>query len=155
MKLPFSSRMIVAVLAIFSSDVAFAQNATLSSDTTALVRSGGTVTLTATADYDATPGALGWSIALPADWTLVSVSGPNVPAIAPEPGSAGTLEFAYTSVPAQRAEFSVQVHYPANASAIKATPTVLVRSGGKLITLTPPAVEFRPAGDVSIQQTRN
>jgi hypothetical protein len=134
---------------------AFAQNATLTSDTTALVPSGGSVTLTATASYDATPGALGWSIALPADWTLVSVSGPHVPAIAPEPGTAGTLEFAYTSVPAQRAEFTVEVRYPANASPTKLTPTVLLRSDGKLTTLTPPAVELQRVTSGSLQRSRN
>src|SRR5215217_2782823 len=116
MKQPLSSRIIVAMLAIFGASMAFAQTAALSSDTTTLAPGGGTVTFTATVNYDATPGALGWSIALPADWTLVDVTGPSVPAIAPEPGSAGTLEFAYTAVPAQRAEFSVQVRYPANAS---------------------------------------
>lgn len=134
----------VAALAIFGAGVAFAQNASLSSDTTTLSASGGTVTLTATVNYDSTPGALAWSIALPEDWTLVSISGPNVPPIAPEAGAGGTLEFAYMSVPAQRAEFAVQVRYPARAGAAKATPTVLVRTEGKLTTLTPPPVSLQP-----------
>jgi hypothetical protein len=136
---------LVAGLAMFGAGVVFAQNAALSSDTTTLSASGGTVTLTATVNYDATPGALGWSIALPADWTLVSISGPNVPPIAPEAGSSGTLEFAYMSVPSQRAEFSVEVRYPAKATAAKAAPTVLVRTAGKLTTLTPPPVTLQPA----------
>jgi hypothetical protein len=85
---------------------------------------------------------VGWSIALPADWTLVSVGGANVPEIAPEAGTTGTLEFAYTSAPAGRAEFSVIVKYPAGVKSAKATPTVLVRTAGKLATLNPTAVEF-------------
>jgi hypothetical protein len=155
MKLPLVYRTIATSLAIFGAAAAFAQNATLSSDTTTLAPSGGTVTLTATTSYSDNPGALAWSIAIPADWSLVSVTGPNVPAIAPEAGSTGTLEFAFTSVPAQRAEFIVEVRYPANARNASATPTVLVRSGGKLSTLTPPAIELRAAAGGSTQRSRN
>jgi hypothetical protein len=120
----------------------FAQHATLTADNATLAPSGGTVALTATVSYEGEPGAVGWAIALPADWTLVSVSGPNVPSIAPDAGSTGTLEFAYTNVPSGRAAFTVLVRYPAKSAAAKATPTVLLRSGGILTTLTPPAVEL-------------
>ena len=81
-------------------------------------------------------------IALPSDWTLVSVSGANAPEISPDVGSTGTLEFAYTSAPAGRAEFNVVVRYPAGATTAKAVPTVLIRANGKLATLAPTAVEF-------------
>jgi hypothetical protein len=147
-------RSLVASLAIFAAASAFAQSAALSSDTTTLAPSGGTVVLTATTTYDAAPGALGWSIALPAEWTLVSVSGPDVPAISPQAGSSGTLEFAFTAVPAGRAEFTVQVRYPANAESAQATPKVLVRAGGKLTTLTPAPVDLRGKTVVG-QRSRN
>lgn len=131
----------LAVLCAASS--AFAQTATLTSETTTLSPGGGQLALTATVNYDGEPGAVGWAIALPADWTLVSVGGPNVPAIAPDPGSTGTLEFAFTGVPAQRAQFTVIVRYPADAKTTTATSTVLVRTGGKLNTLTPKPVPLR------------
>lgn len=131
-----------AALAVLCAASAFAQTATLTSATTTLSPAGGQLALTATVNYEGEPGAVGWAIALPADWTLVSVGGPNVPAIAPEPGSTGTLEFAYTGVPAQRAEFTVMVRYPANAKTTAATSTALVRANGKLSTLTPKPVQL-------------
>lgn len=155
MKPPLRLRVLVSVCASFFASMAFAQTATFTSDTNALAAGGGTVTLTATTNYDDPPGALGWSIELPADWALVSTSGPNVPAISPEPGSSGTLEFAFTTLPAQRAEFTVQVRYPANAATARVTSTVLVRGGGKLTTLTPPVVELRSTSAGSRSQGRN
>lgn len=149
-------RTLVAASAIAAASAAFAQTASLHSDTATLSPSGGTVTLTASVVYDDKPGALGWSVALPSDWTLVSVSGANVPAIAPDVGSAGTLEFAYTSVPAGgRAEFSMEVRYPANAASTQATPKVLVRANGKLTTLTPPSVDLRGSQVNGVQRSRN
>lgn len=147
-------RFLVASLAISSAATAFAQSAALSSDTAQLSPSGGTVVLTAATNYDTPPGALGWSIALPADWTLVSVSGPHVPAIVPDAGSSGTLEFAFTQVPAGRAEFTIHVSYPANAGSAQATPKVLVRTAGKLTTLTPAPVTLRGV-TVTGQKSRN
>lgn len=132
-------------VATLAGSVAFAQNAALVSDTTILAQSGGTLVLRATADYAGVPGALGWSIALPANWSLVVVNGPQLPAVVPEAGSTGTLEFAYTTVPQSRAEFSVVVRYPANAPSAQATSTALLRSGGKLTTLTPTPVQMRGA----------
>jgi hypothetical protein len=136
-------RLLLAASATLAASWAFAQSASLTSDTTVLAQSGGTLVLRATAEYMGEPGALGWAIALPADWSLVAINGPQAPAVAPEAGSTGTLEFAFTAVPAGRAEFSVIVRYPANAPSTQATPTVLVRSGGKLTTLTPAPVELR------------
>lgn len=133
----------------------FAQTATLTTDNATLAPAGGDVVLTATASYPETPGALGWAIELPADWSLVSVTGVNVPAITPAPGSTGTLEFAYTEVPAHRAEFSVVVRYPAGTSAATAKPTVLVRGNGKLSTLTPPAVSLRAPGAGANNRSRD
>ena len=133
-----------AFVALFcSAAAAFAQTATLSADSNRLAASGGQIVLTATVSYEGEPGALGWAIELPANWSLVSVVGPDAPSVAPSAGTTGTLEFAYTSVPANRAAFSVVVSYPAGAAAANATPTVLVRSAGKLATLKPTAVTFQ------------
>jgi hypothetical protein len=121
---------------------ALAQNATLTADTNTLSPSGGTVSLTATVSYEGEPGAVGWSIVLPADWSLVGVSGPEVPAVSPDAGATGTLEFAYTALPPQQATFVVTVRYPANAPTTAAVPTVLVRANGKLATLSPKPVQL-------------
>ena len=83
-------RYLAVTLALGLASVAFAQTASLKADVAALIPSGGSVTLTAAATYDGQPAALGWAIALPSDWTLVSVSGVNVPEISPDVGSTGT-----------------------------------------------------------------
>jgi hypothetical protein len=145
MNSPAGFRLVGAVVTLLLAATLHAQTATLTGNTAALSRSGGTVILTATATYDGTPGALGWSIAVPADWTLVAVTGPNLPGIAPQSGSTGTLEFAFTGVPPQRAEFAVEVRYPAGAGPTPVAATVLVRASGQLVTLKPTPVEFRPA----------
>lgn len=119
----------------FAAVGAQAQTASLTTDNPYLARSGGVIALTATVAYEGEPGAIGWSIQLPADWSLVSVSGSDVPQVSPEAGSTGTLEFAYTQLPAGKAGFTVVVRYPENAASTAAKTTVIVRSGGKLTTL--------------------
>jgi hypothetical protein len=132
----------IAALALSFAVSAFAQTASFTAAPTNLAAAGGEVTLTAIASYEGEPGAIGWSIVLPANWTLVSVNGPNVPAIAPKSGAEGALEFAYTAVPARRAEFRVTVRYPAGVPTAKATSTAIVRTAGNLKTLMPPPVIF-------------
>ncbi len=148
-------RFLIASVAAFAASSALGQNASLTSDTPVLAQSGGTLVLRATAEYEGEPGALGWTMVLPGDWSLVLVSGRNVPAIVPEAGSTGPLEFAYTAVPERRAEFSVVVRYPANPTSTQATSTVLLRSGGKLTTLTPAPVQLRGAEGGASRPSRN
>lgn len=143
-------------LALFAAATsAWAQNAVLTANTTRLAPSGGTVVLTASANYAGEPGALGWEVALPANWSLESVSGANVPQIAPQAGTTGTLEFAYTTVPSQRAEFVMIVRYPAGATTATAKPTVLLRDAGKLTTLKPATIELRTDEAARAQRSRN
>lgn len=132
----------LALLSLVLAATAFAQSASLQADATKLAPTGGTVQLTARLSYEGEPGAIGWSIALPADWKLTQISGPNVPTVAPELGSTGTLEFAFSAIPSGRAEFTISVAYPAGTASAKAVPTVLVRKDGKLATLAPAPVEF-------------
>lgn len=134
---------VILALNLCAATFCFAQPAaSLSAEDTALVPGGGSVALTATVTYGEQPGALGWSIVLPADWSLVSVAGANIPGIVPEAGNSGTLEFAYFTIPANRAEFKLVVRYPAGATAAKAAATVLIRANGKLVTLEPAPVDF-------------
>lgn len=143
MKIPPAFRSLLAACAFLYATLAFAQTATLTADSTTLAPDGGTVQLVAAVSYEATPGAIGWSIVLPEGWALASVGGGDVPAISAEPGAKGTVEFAYTTPPAGRAEFTLVVRYPAGAAGAKATSSVLVRTAGKLATLTPAPVAFR------------
>lgn len=117
-----------------------AQTAALSADNPHLAQSGGTLALTATLSYEGSPGAIGWSIDLPADWSLVNVAGQTRPQISPEAGTRGTLEFAFTEAPAGRAEFTIVVRYPANAPSFAAKPTVILRQNGQLAQLKPAPV---------------
>ncbi len=132
----------VAALVFGAAALGFAQTASFTADTSSLAAGGGFLSFVATATYEGQPGAVGWSIELPKDWSLVSVSGANLPGIASEPGSSGALEFAYITIPADRAEFRLVVRYPAGTMAAKIGPTVLIRANGKLITLAPSPVEF-------------
>lgn len=125
---------------------AFGQTATLTVDQPTLRAEGGAITFTASVAYEGEPGALGWAITLPEEWSFVSVGGANPPDIAPQPGSSGTLEFAYTRVPPQGATFTVVVRYPADAKTAQATSLVLVRAGGKLTTVKPAPVGLSRPG---------
>jgi hypothetical protein len=121
---------------------ALAQTASLTARTNELSPNGGEITLQAALGYNERPAALGWSIPLPAGWSMVRVGGGEGPQVVPEPGTTGTLEFAYTSVPDYMASFAVTVRYPAGSGGVKISPTVIVRTVGKLITLTPAPVSL-------------
>jgi hypothetical protein len=134
---------LLALAGIFQ--FASAQTAMLLPSSTKLAAEGGVVTLTAVMTYEGEPGAIGWSIDLPANWTLVSVVGPNLPDVRPATGDTGKLDFAYVTVPTHRAEFSLQVGYPPKTAAAVAKATALVRSGGKLETMQPASIDFAAA----------
>jgi hypothetical protein len=138
-------RFLLLLPALMAYASGFAQSASLTADSKALSPNGGDVVLTATATYTGQPGAVAWAIDLPASWSLVNVGGANVPAVTPDTGAVGTLEFAFTQVPAGGATFTVTVHYPPGASAAAATPTTYIRANGALITLRPEPVAFEKA----------
>lgn len=123
--------------------IGFSQTAALTATTNELAPHGGVVQLGAQLTYEGQPGAVAWSIAVPAGWSLVSVSGPNLPAIAPPTGAGGVLEFAFTSVPSGHVDFSILLRYPAGLPAAAVGATAYVRADGKLSTLTPAKVSFR------------
>jgi hypothetical protein len=119
-----------------------AQTASLTAAARALAPGGGEIALQAALGYNGKPSALGWSIVLPEGWSMARVDGAQAPQVAPEPGTTGALEFAYTTVPDYMANFAVIVHYPAGAGAATITSSVIVRADGKLITLTPAPVDL-------------
>jgi hypothetical protein len=129
--------------------------AALSSNGTQLAPQGGTVVLTATASYDNNPAALGWEVVLPPDWSLVGVSGANVPDIAPTKGSTGTMEFAFVTIPAGKAEFALEVAYPPNAAGTTVESSALFRGDGKLTTVRPEPLTITAPASRGRTATRN
>jgi hypothetical protein len=119
---------------------------------------GGTVTAHASLNYTSLqPTALGFLVEVPAGWSLASVSGTTVPGVSPPPGTTGNLEFAYTTMPANEAAFSLVLNYPAGLSgAQQLRATATYRSPLQTQTLAPltltrldaPAVTAAPAGGV-------
>jgi hypothetical protein len=128
------------VVAILGATSLWASEASLVADSKSISAKGGVMMLTASASYDGTPGALGWSIALPGDWQMVAVAGTHVPEVTPATNATGTLEFAYTTPPASSASFIVSVRYPPGTTATKITSVALVRADGRLVTLTPATI---------------
>jgi hypothetical protein len=123
---------------------------------------GGTLTFQAAITYAGlTPSALGYVITLPDGFSLVSIGGTNVPNVAPTPGTTGVLEFAYSTLPANAASFSVVVAYPAGLTGnrtvtagatyrsplqtLPVAPIALARLDPPVIT-TPPASGVYRAG---------
>lgn len=145
-------RFFLTLFAAILPSIGFSQTAALTATSNELAPRGGVVQLGAVLTYDGQPGAVAWSISVPAGWSLVSVSGPNLPAIAPPAGAGGVLEFAFTSVPLGRVDFSILVRYPAGLPAAAVGATAYLRADGKLSTLTPAKLSFRrqvPEPDLS------
>jgi hypothetical protein len=91
-----------------------------------------------------TPTALGFLFNIPAGWALVSTGGANVPQTAPLVGTTATLEYAYTSFPANVASFTVTVSYPAGLVGNQTiTPEAIYRS--PLANLAVAPLVFTPA----------
>lgn len=104
---------ILKLLVLLLSSVAAtsAQTATLSSQSASLSKSGGVLTITATVTYTGLPSAIGWSVTLPSGWSYAG-AGSGTPGVAPMNGQTGTLDWAFTTIPASPATFSFRVNYP-------------------------------------------
>jgi hypothetical protein len=113
-----------------AASLGYGQSATLIADTT-VVSTGSELTLRPSVVYPGTPNAVGWSITLPDGWSFVATNGPDVPQIGPEPGSTGTLEWAYANVPIGGARFSFKVKAGGAAGSVKLIARVLLRIDGK------------------------
>lgn len=96
--------------------IAHGQQASIATSSNQIAKTGGTMTVRATATYEEAPGAIGWSLVLPPGWSLLSTSGPCLPEISPPPGANGKLEWAFVSTPVSPAQFEVTVRYPAGLS---------------------------------------
>ena len=123
----------------------FGQSATLVSDRTTPA-AGVELSLTASASYAGTPSAMGWSVTLPAGWSYVSTGGPDVPAITPQAGATGTLEWAYTDTPGSAARFTFIVKTSGKPGTQQLAAKVLLRADGKqsTVAVTPVAVTITP-----------
>lgn len=133
---PFSmnSKKFTALLAaLLTTTVGFAQSASLTADRPA-ASAGEVVTIAAAVTYAGTPGALGWSVTLPVGWSYVGTSGPDVPAVLPQQGATGTLEWAFMDAPANAARFSFSVKAAGKPVTQQISGKALVRSNGRQTT---------------------
>ncbi|MBI5767102.1 MAG: hypothetical protein HZA93_04855 [Verrucomicrobia bacterium] len=138
-------QLLVLAASLLTASIGFGQSASLVADKSA-VASGAELTLTASATYEGTPSAMGWSVTLPAGWSYVSTTGPDVPAITPQAGATGTIEWAFTESPAGVAHFRFTVKATGKAGDSVLKARVLLRAAGKQQTVeaSPVAVSVTP-----------
>jgi hypothetical protein len=134
---------LLLVLGLFGLVRLSAQEATLTTDTRALSGAAELVTLTATVSYPAQTGAVGWEIQAPEGAEFVVVGGANTPEIQPAANATGLLEFAYTSVPARSASFTVTLRLPAGLEAAKFAARVILRQDSKRSDLKPAPIVLK------------
>lgn len=117
-----------ACLLLGVTPLSWAQSATLVPASTVFAADGGSLTLTATITYSTTPTALGFAVNLPDGWSYAS--GVGEPAIRPDAGTTGLLEWAYTSgYGATSSSFTFTVNYPAGQPAqVEISASALYRS---------------------------
>jgi hypothetical protein len=97
---------------------------------------GSTVTITNTLTYTGTASSLGWLVTLPAGWSFASAAG-SVGDVKPPAGTLGTLEWAWSTVPASPVTFTYTVNVPAGEILARTlAATGIVRAGGTVTTLT-------------------
>ena len=101
---------------------------------------GGTLTLEIRSDFSgAAPQQLGWSIILPPGFSYQG--GQDEPSVRPQVGSAGTLEWAYTTIPASGAVFRVRLAYVGGLGGAQSIyATLLYRTNAVPSTVTLPAL---------------
>ena len=133
------------VVAVAAAALAFGQSATLVTDKSSAA-AGSEITLTASVNYSAAPSAIGWSVTLPEGWTFVSTGGVNPPAVGPQHGATGTLEWAYTEVPAGSAQFSFTVKAAGKPGSLQLSAKALLRADGKqqTVEVAPVSVSVTP-----------
>jgi hypothetical protein len=100
-----------------------------------LAAGGGQLVLNVDIVYGEAPAALGLSIGLPAGWSFVATSGAAKPAIQPDAGTTGSLDFAWMTAPADHAAFSITVSYPAGTGATTLRGKAILRRDGKSLDL--------------------
>jgi hypothetical protein len=134
-------RIFLSSVALAAASLGFAQSATLSGDKSS-VASDAELTLTFSATYAGAPGAMGWSVSLPEGRSYVSTSGSDIPAIAPQAGATGTLEWAHTYAPVGVAHFRFTVKAAGKPGEAQLKGTLLLRAAGKQQTIESAPVGF-------------
>ena len=101
---------------------------------------GGSLTMEIRSTYSgAAPQQLAWSIILPAGFSYQG--GQNEPSVKPQVGTTGTLEWAYSTIPASGAVFTVRLAYAAGLGGIQPIyATLIYRTTALLSTVTLPAL---------------
>ncbi len=123
----------------------FGPVATLTTDVTLYATGGGAVTFTATITYATQPTALGFAVGLPAGWSYAG--GTNEPSIKPEPGTTGTLEWAYSGgFGTGVSTFAFTATYPAGLSGSQTfTASAVYRTPLANLSVTPLILVAGPA----------
>ena len=134
------------LISIFSATAAIAQTATLSVPSgTTLGTAAGVVSITATISFSGSPSALGWTVNLPSGWTYAG--GTGEPGVTPRTGQTGSLDWAYTSMPASPAQFTFRANYPGGLSGAQSIGgSAVYREGGQLRTLSVAALNLTVSG---------
>jgi hypothetical protein len=97
---------------------------------------GGTVTITNTLTYAGSASSLGWQVTLPAGWSFAADAG-SAGDVKPAAGTTGTLEWAWSTVPASPVTFTYTVNVPAGETEPRSlTASGIVRAGGTVTTVT-------------------
>jgi len=138
-------QIVMICVAVAAASLSFGQSATLVADKPSAA-AGSEFTLTASAYYPGVPSALGWSVTLPEGWTYVSTGGANPPSVGPQNGATGTLEWAYTDVPAGSVQFSFTVRATGKAGIVQLRAQALLRADGKqqAVDAAPVSVSIAP-----------
>lgn len=132
----FATNVVILLGFLLSLSDGLAQVASLTPDSPRLSLAGGEIALKASVTYREQPSAIGWIIRTPSSWAVVRVTGINPPQVSSETSSTGVQEFAYTTIPESSAHFTVIVRYPAGTDTTRIESEVIVRTNGKLNTLT-------------------
>ncbi len=136
----------LGVLALAATTAAVAQTATLTANQTSYDTAGGTVTLSSTLSYTATPTAYAFSAQLPAGWKFVSQSlGGGLSAAASPAADDNLLEWAFSGFPASQLSWSFVVSYPAGLSGDQAISVVAAQYRTPTTNLAVPTVTLTRA----------
>jgi hypothetical protein len=100
---------------------------------------GGTVTVTNTFTFPAGVSALGWTVTLPVGWTFATGSG-AAGDIKPVAGDSGTLNWAWSNLPASPATFTYTLNVPAGTTGsqmLAATASLRLSGSPQSAVVTP------------------
>jgi len=127
--------MIAFMLCLFSSTFVSADESLIAVHNSFDYSPGETLNVITSIEYSDSITALGFRATLPEGWSFLSVTGDYEPALKPQEGSNGTIEFVWINIPASPFTLTYTVSVPSNESGEKEISSEVVyrRLGGELI----------------------